>query len=153
VREWRRCSTDRNVRRDPNQGLRLRAVSKHQEEKHLAAAVRDLEAIDFRLVEPSRPPTSFRDESCFRDESERRESPNTPVARGDRHTVSARDRLGGEVLLMQCDQDPQGVVVQEGLPVFVVQKEILGHQSRSRGRTSAIGRSDKGHVPDSRSLA
>src|SRR5438046_10501929 len=109
VREWRRCSTDCDVRGDPHQSLRLRAVSKHQEEKHLAAAVCDLEAIDFRLVEPRRPPTSFRDESCFRDESERRKSTHTPVARGDRHPISARDRLSCEILLMQREQNPRRV--------------------------------------------
>src|SRR5437016_14262262 len=103
VREWRRCSTDRDVRGDPHQSLRLRAVSKHQEEKHLAAAVRDLEAIDFRLVEPSRPPTSFRDESCFRDESERREAAHTTGERGDRHTGSALATLGGEAPLTRLD--------------------------------------------------
>jgi len=45
------------------------------------------------------------------------------------------------------------VVVQKGLAVLIVEEEILGHQLRSRGRTTAICRSDKGHGPDSRLLA
>src|SRR5947199_9637563 len=81
VREWRRCSTDCDVRGDPHQSLRLRAVSKHEEEKHLAAAVCDLETIDFRLVEPRRPRTSLRDESCYVAESELCELTHTMVTR------------------------------------------------------------------------
>src|SRR5207244_9593910 len=87
VREWRRCSTDRDVGRNSDQGLRLRPVSKHQKEKHLAAAIGDLEAVDFGLVEPCGPPTPFRDETRLRDELERGESPNPPAARGTRTSV------------------------------------------------------------------
>src|SRR5207247_11033670 len=111
VREWRRCSTDRDVRGDPHQSLRLRAVSKHQEEKHLAAAARDLETIDFRLVEPRRPRTSFRDESCFRGESERGEPTQTTVARAGRHTVSAPERMPCVAGAMPRDPGPRGVAL------------------------------------------
>src|SRR5436190_19366816 len=106
VREWRRCSTDCDVRGDPHQSLRLRAVSKHQEEKHLAAAVCDLETIDFRLVEPRRPPT---DQSVdgnvgtnslapgslpCRSRKHRHDRSDRTHARGERHENRVHD--GGE---------------------------------------------------------
>src|SRR6267378_5713369 len=121
VREWRRCSNDRDVGWDSDQGLRLRPVSKHQEQKHLAAPVSDLEAVDLRLVPPRGSPTSFRNESCFGDESKRCESTHTPIASRDRNPVTARNLLRGQVLLVKRDQNPERVVVQKGLAVLVVE--------------------------------
>jgi len=108
-----------------------RPAPQNQVEGHLPAAVRDREPVDFGLVEVGGPAAAFRDVSRFGDEPEGDEPPDAPVARRDRDLVALGDFLSGERLLVQRDQDPEGVVIQEGLSVPVVQQELLGHQLRS----------------------
>jgi len=52
---------------------------------------------------------------------------------------------------MKRDENPQGVVVEEGLPVLVVQEEFFGDQLRSGGLAAVRGRSER-HAADSGSL-
>src|SRR2546428_13377879 len=85
VREWRRCSTDRDVGWNSDQGLRLGPGSEHKKEMHLAAAIGDLEAVDFGLVYSCGPPKPFRDEARLRDEPERPVASYPPVPTGVRN--------------------------------------------------------------------
>src|SRR5205823_13143035 len=88
---------------------------------------------------------AFRYEAGLRDEAQRDESTDAPVACGDRDSVSRRDRLRGEAFLVQRDQDAERVIVQEGPAISIVQQEVLRDEAGSRGRTTAILRSDEGH--------
>jgi len=151
VRGWRRSFTDADVGWNTDDGLRLRPVSQEQLEVHLPVAVHDLEPVDFRLVEAGGPPPALRDESRFGDQGERDEPSDAAVAGGDRHAVSSRDLLGGEALLMQRDENPERVIVEERLSVRVVQQEIFGRESGTRCRRTSIGRSHRCHAADSRS--
>jgi len=110
---------------------------------HLAAPVRDLEAVYLGFVEACRPSASLRHESRLGDEPQGGEPSDAPIAGGDRHAVPVRDLLRRQLLLVKCDQDPQGVVVEEGLPVLVVQEEFFDQQLRSGGLAAVRGRSER----------
>src|SRR2546427_86652 len=151
VRAWRRCSTDPDVGRNADDRVRLRAVPQKQVEVHPAAPIRDLEAVHLGLVESRGPPAALRDESRLGDQGQREEAPNPSVARGDWNPVMRRDFLRREALLVQRDEDSEGVVVEEGLPVRVVEEQVFRHEWGPRGWTPAIGGPYGGHVADSRS--
>jgi len=126
VRGWRRSFTDTDVGRDADDRLRLRPVSQQQLEMHLPVAVHDLEAVHLRLVQTRGPPAALRDESGLGDQGQGDETPDPAVACGNRHAVAGRDLLRREALLVQRDEDPERVVVEERLPVRVVQQEVFG---------------------------
>src|SRR2546428_25309 len=150
-RAWRRCSTDPDVGRNADDRVRLCAVPQKQVQVHAAAPIRDLEAVHLGLVESRGPPGALRDESRLGDQGQREEAPDPSVARGDWNPVMRRDFLRREALLVQRDEDSEGVVVEEGLPVRVVEEQVFRHEWGPRGRTPAIGGPDGGHAADSRS--
>src|SRR2546422_1298028 len=153
VRGWRRSFTDADVGWDADDGLRLRPVSEEELKVHLSVAVHDLEPVDFRLVEARGPPPAFRDESRFGNQGQRGEAPNAAVAGGDRHAVPGRDLLRGEALLVERNENPERVIVEERLPVRVVQQEVFGEESGTGCRRTSVGRSHRCHAADSRSLS
>src|SRR2546428_680623 len=143
VRAWRRCSTDPDVGRNADDRVRLRAVPQKQVEVHPAAPVGDLEAVHLGLVESRRPPADLRDESRLGDQGQREEAADSSVARGDWNPVMRRDFLRCEALLVQRDEDSEGVVVEEGLPVRVVEEQVFRHEWGPRGWSPAIGGPDR----------
>jgi len=118
---------------------------------HLPVSVHDLEPIHLRLVEARGPSPTLGDEAGFGDQGEGDEAPDAAVAGGDGHAVSGRDLLRGEALLMQRDENPERVVVEKGLPVRVVQQEVLGEESGPRRWRTSVWRSHRCHAADSRS--
>jgi len=110
------------------------AVAEHEVKGHLPAPVRDREAVDLRLVEAGGAAAPLRHVAGLGDELEREETPNAAVAGRDGDLVPLGDLLSGQRLLVQGDEDPERVVIQEGLPVLVVQEELLRDELRVRRR-------------------
>jgi len=151
VRGWSRCFTDADVRRDADEGRDVRAVPEDEVQMHLAATVCDIEAVYFGLVEACGPSAALRHKSRLGDQPEGSEPADAAIARRDRDAVPVRDLLGRQLLLVDGDQDPQGVVVEEGLSVLVVEQKFFGPQLRSRGLAAVRWRSER-HAADSGSL-
>ncbi len=88
---------------------------------------------------------------------ERRANPDimrTDIPRyraGLRDAVPVRDLLGRQLLLVEGDQDAEGVVVEEGLSVLVIEQKFFGQQLRSGGFAAVRWRSER-HAADSGSL-
>jgi len=116
---------------------------------HLPAPVGDLESVHLGLVQACGASTALRQETGFGNEAEGREPSHPTVARRDRHAVPVRDLLRGQFLLMQRDEDPERVIVEEGLAVFVVQQQFFREQLRSSRRAAVLGRSKERHAADS----
>jgi len=151
VRGWSRCFTEGDVRRHPDDGRDVRAVPEDEVQIHLAAAVGDLEALHFGLVQAGGPSAALRHESRLGDQPEGGEPAYPSIARGDRDAVPVRDLLGRQLLLVEGDQDAEGVVVEEGLSVLVIEQKFFGQQLRSGGFAAVRWRSER-HAADSGSL-
>jgi len=107
----------------------------HEVQRHLPAPVRDRESVHLGLVEMGGTPPPLRDVSRLGDETEGDEPPDAAVAGGDGDLVPLGDLLGRQGFLMEGDEDPERVVIQERLPVLVVEEQLLGDQARMRRRT------------------
>src|SRR3989441_5315334 len=140
VRGWRRSFTDPDVGWDADDGLRLGPVSQEQLKVHLPVAVHDLEPVDLRLVEARGPPSALRYESRFGNQVQRDEASDAAVARSDRDAVSRRNLLCSEALLVERNENPERVIVEERPPLRGVQQEIFRRESGAGGRRTSPGR-------------